>query len=52
MKAVDLGGTEEEMRKRIQTAIKQIGERRGVCDKSGKKGDLGKCGGDGRWESD
>ena len=49
-KAVDLGGTEEDMRKRIQTAIKQTGEEE-VCDKSGEKGDLAKCGGDGRWES-
>ena len=38
-KAVDLGGTEEEMRGRIQTAIKQTGEGE-VCDKSREKGDL------------
>ena len=51
-KVVDLGGTEEEMRKKIQTAIKQTGEEEVVCDKSGEKGDLGECDGDGRWESD
>ena len=50
-KAIDLGGTEGEMRKRIQTAIGETGEK-DVCDESREKGDLGECGGDGRWESD
>ena len=50
-KAVDSGGSEEEMRKRIQAAIGGAREEEMYVTSHGKKGDLRECGGNGIWKS-
>ena len=51
-KAVDVGGTEEETRKRIQTAIGGAREEEMYVTSQGRKETWESVAGDGKWESD